>query len=517
MVVPTRHTQDAQASEPASLLDYGFRLTAKNIALRVPRRAAGAGPQPASGSRARASRLIYRRAGSRGVIGAMLRIVALLPICLGACAARGQAPASDWAERMNQANAALRAGDVSLALDGYQQASKLKAQSDELDYNRAVALYRKGELEAAQQLFERVSKSPGDGIAARARYNAGNSRFASALQLKDKDPATAIRQLESAIQDYRSSLKIMPDTDARANIELAAKLIDQLQRTQQQQQQQPQQPQQPQEPQQNSQPDLDRQQSQPQQRDSSNPSEPQQSDSQDPSESEQSSSEQENQPSGQQDKQQGQGQAQPDEPAKQPPGQKHESKSDRQSESNQPQSNNQELNQQQPSQQSPGQQSPGQQSPGQQSPESAAQNNTPQDQADGQQSSMEENQANDQRSTPPSRNGQAGEDSNLQQQSSARDSARSDPSHDAPPDVSDDESDRQPTKPEGELKAANSMDAQSGDQASTAAGFDAVQNGSMTKDEAIKMLQAIRDRDLLRRLRRQAAERSRHVPVDKDW
>ena len=39
----------------------------------------------------------------------------------------------------------------------------------------------------------------------------------------------------------------------------------------------------------------------------------------------------------------------------------------------------------------------------------------------------------------------------------------------------------------------------------------------MSKEEALKMLQAVRDRDMLRRLRQEKAERSRHIPVDRDW
>ena len=39
----------------------------------------------------------------------------------------------------------------------------------------------------------------------------------------------------------------------------------------------------------------------------------------------------------------------------------------------------------------------------------------------------------------------------------------------------------------------------------------------MSKEEALKMLQAVRDRDMLRRLRQEQTERSRHVPVDRDW
>jgi len=39
----------------------------------------------------------------------------------------------------------------------------------------------------------------------------------------------------------------------------------------------------------------------------------------------------------------------------------------------------------------------------------------------------------------------------------------------------------------------------------------------MTKEEAQKMLQAVRDRDLMRRLEQLEQRRSRHIPVDKDW
>jgi Ca-activated chloride channel family protein len=39
----------------------------------------------------------------------------------------------------------------------------------------------------------------------------------------------------------------------------------------------------------------------------------------------------------------------------------------------------------------------------------------------------------------------------------------------------------------------------------------------MTQQEAMKMLQAIRDRDLLRRYQHERSERSRYIPVERDW
>ena len=41
--------------------------------------------------------------------------------------------------------------------------------------------------------------------------------------------------------------------------------------------------------------------------------------------------------------------------------------------------------------------------------------------------------------------------------------------------------------------------------------------GEMDKHEAMKMLQSIRDRDLLRRYQKLRETQSRHIPVERDW
>ncbi|MCH2178996.1 MAG: hypothetical protein MK106_09345, partial [Mariniblastus sp.] len=42
-------------------------------------------------------------------------------------------------------------------------------------------------------------------------------------------------------------------------------------------------------------------------------------------------------------------------------------------------------------------------------------------------------------------------------------------------------------------------------------------DGDLDQQEAMKMLQAIRDRDMLRRMQKLQETRSRHIPVEKDW
>jgi Ca-activated chloride channel family protein len=71
--------------------------------------------------------------------------------------------------------------------------------------------------------------------------------------------------------------------------------------------------------------------------------------------------------------------------------------------------------------------------------------------------------------------------------------------------------------PAGELTAASEQNAEDKTGGRVAAVEPGEEEGLMTKEEALKMLQAVRDRDMLRRLRHEQIERSRHIPVDRDW
>ncbi len=78
----------------------------------------------------------------------------------------------------------------------------------------------------------------------------------------------------------------------------------------------------------------------------------------------------------------------------------------------------------------------------------------------------------------------------------------------------DQEDDESSTPPSGELTAANEDPNASERQAAEPV---RVATDQMTEEEARKLLQSIRDRDMLRRLRKQAAERALRVPVERDW
>ena len=288
-------------------------------------------------------------------------------------------PANAMADDVSAADAALFAGDYQIAIEGYDQLASPSANSI---YNHGVALYRSSQFGPAAEKFRQVLAASNDELAARARFNLGNTLYASALAQLKENPAEGdasketveqvLQDLRSAILQYRSALRIhSSDTDARANIELAQRLIDQIEKQQQEQQQQEQ----------------------------------------------------------------------------------------------------QQQDQQQQDQQQQGQQQQDQQ--------------------------QQDQQQQDQQQMP--------------RQSRERTGDGGDPELD---ETTPAESQNEET-PQGELRAANEQEEGIPQDATEEVGVEMTDR--MTEEEARKMLQAIRDRDMLRRLRRQAAERSRRIPVERDW
>ncbi len=82
-------------------------------------------------------------------------------------------------------------------------------------------------------------------------------------------------------------------------------------------------------------------------------------------------------------------------------------------------------------------------------------------------------------------------------------------------DVADPGNPQESESPRGELTTENPEMPDQDNTSKEAASIDRM--GEITKDEANKMLQAIRDREMLRRLQKQYQQRRRYVPVEKDW
>jgi Ca-activated chloride channel family protein len=387
----------------------------------------------------------------------------------------------EQAVQINSANSLLRSGNVKGAIAAYQQAQETGGQRSDLSYNLAVAQYRKGDVQSAERLFQSTAATENDSLAAKSRYNLGNCKFASALRDAEKDRQTAIKGLEAAIANYRSALDIDPnDADARANIERAAALIEKLRNEDRKDQQKQQQ--------QNGQ-----QQKQNEKQDSSQQSDSQQSKSQ----------QNDQQQNDQNDKQQSQDKQQQDKQQKS----ESSSKTDDSKSAQKPQSDSKDQSKNENSSQEKSQQ---------QKQNSQAQKDQQQGSKTQDKSQPEKSDSHSQSAANPKQQNaklvQPQPQHDKQQRSPKQENDNSIPSS---PEQPNDQQGKTP--PKGSLSAAGKADDQNDKEKEDVAALDQAKDGEMTLQEAQKMLQSIRDRDMLRRMQRQAAERDRHVPVDRDW
>jgi Ca-activated chloride channel family protein len=381
----------------------------------------------------------------------------------------------EFAARINDANAAFRNDDFDAAISGYDLAAEIDSDRDEVLYNKAVALYRKGDVAGAETLFSTVATSLDPKMASKARFNAGNCHYAAAVESRDEDRASAIESLQTAIEDYRSALQLDPtDIDARTNIELAARLLRQLQQEEQKEQEDQQQQQQ------------DQQQQDQQQGEDESPQQPR--------------SQEQQQSQSSDEKSQDGGEGEPDT-----------------SQQGEPQESEDNAEQTQ-SPEKPGETSD---TDSESSPEDKQSSGDEASDSLDADSDPDKNQAEPEDGDSQSQSDAPGDQqrSSAENESSTRPNPNRDDSAEPPSDESaaaEDESGGEGQEtPRGQLTTANESGESPQSDRSIAIGGD--REGELTEQEAYKMLQAIRDRDMLRRLRREAAERSRRAPVDRDW
>ncbi len=361
----------------------------------------------------------------------LLQRTAASILCLGSLAgfatpASAAVPTDQQiAEQINRGNELVRKGDFQQAVATYADVQAVGELGDQLAYARGVAQYRSGDIESAADSFTIAAGSSEASLAARSQFNLGNCYYSQGLDLAESDKKNAIERLHTAISHYRGSLRKEPNqTDARANIELAAALIKRLS------QQEPQSKQEPQQEQDSSQ-DQEQQDSQ--------------SESKKQSENQEQSGNEE-----QRDSQQQQG----DQP-----------QTDQQGKESEPTENSKESDQQQQ-----------------------------------QQNATSESDSMQQPSKPPTSDPSPSESEETTAEQSPADSQQS----------------PQPS-PEGELSALEENEAGQSAQDMGQAMNESAEEGMMTREEALKLLQAVRDRDMLRRMQQQRREQSQRVIVEKDW
>ena len=152
----------------------------------------------------------------------------------------------------------------SLAPDATAEMRKaLESAPPEAIYNAGVQMFRAGNFEAARNLFSTAASRGKESVAARSMYNLGTSGYADALKLLqpaegggagspptdtssdgapvDPTPVSprdqAISALEDALRELKDAMRADPkNIDARANAEMAHRLLKSLKEEQKQEQ-----------------------------------------------------------------------------------------------------------------------------------------------------------------------------------------------------------------------------------------------------------------------------------------
>ena len=125
--------------------------------------------------------------------------------------------------RNRRGNKHYRQEQYDEALTEYRSAQVLAPELLELSFNAGNALYRKGVVTDALREYEKAAGSADSLLAASASYNAGTA----SLNAGD---------LASAVDLLKASLRLDPgDVDAKHNLELALRLMEQQQQPQDQQ------------------------------------------------------------------------------------------------------------------------------------------------------------------------------------------------------------------------------------------------------------------------------------------
>jgi tetratricopeptide (TPR) repeat protein len=112
------------------------------------------------------------------------------------------------------------------ALGHYGEAARVSPGSPIPDFNRGIVLSREGQVEEASDAFLGAAAAEDRQVAADALYNLGNTLLEA-------------KQFEPSIEAYLQSLDLDPaDADARRNLEIALRRLEQQQEQEQQDEEQ---------------------------------------------------------------------------------------------------------------------------------------------------------------------------------------------------------------------------------------------------------------------------------------
>ena len=122
-------------------------------------------------------------------------------------------------------------GKYEQSLKDYQQLLERKGDDSRLHFNAGAAAYRNQQFDEAAKQFDAAAVASDLRLQGMAYYNRGNTLYY--LGEHDPDPSKRGEAWKKSVQDFQNSLKLNPqDKDAKFNLELVKKKLEELKQQQ---------------------------------------------------------------------------------------------------------------------------------------------------------------------------------------------------------------------------------------------------------------------------------------------
>ena len=156
------------------------------------------------------------------------KVAALLAVLLS--------PATMMGASASTALKEYKSGKYDRAFHHFQELLEKKPNDPRLNYDAGDAAFEYGLYDRAAKHFNSALATEDLKLQQHAYYNLGNTHYR--LGEQDKDPSKTKENWEQAVNSYESALKLNAnDADAKHNLELVKKKLEELKQQQQQQQQ----------------------------------------------------------------------------------------------------------------------------------------------------------------------------------------------------------------------------------------------------------------------------------------
>ncbi len=165
---------------------------------------------------------VGRAAGAASVL--LLILLAILLLGFGGTHASPQ-----------EAEAAYKAGDYDLAVQGYRSEAQKAPSDPKLQFNLGTAAYKGKAYPEALASFRKSLKVQDIGLQNQSYYNMGNTLYRQGEETEKQNPQQTIKTWEASIGAYENALKLKPDdTDAEFNRDFVKKRLEELKKQQKQ-------------------------------------------------------------------------------------------------------------------------------------------------------------------------------------------------------------------------------------------------------------------------------------------